>query len=76
MVKVVGGGFRATCANCGSSLEFTQDDTRAGEHMANNPEQEYYTVITCPRCRRAVDVTSVVGRSYSRPEFDYSDYDL
>lgn len=65
MVKVVGGGYKKRCDNCGRELEFTRSDVRAGEEIPGSEDRDHSSVIACPACHRSVDVTSVVGvKSY------------
>lgn len=79
MVKIVGGGHKATCNNCGSVLEFTRSDVRAGERQAQSYD-DHESVIICPKknCGRAVNVTKIVGTTSSevarRQELDDSGY--
>ncbi len=61
MVTVTGGGYETTCGNCGSTLSFTRSDVRVGAERPHDPDRDHDSVITCPRCRRAVIVTSIVG---------------
>lgn len=63
MVRIVGGGYEATCGNCGSVLEFTRSEVRAGARQPHSYDGEHVAVITCPKkkCGRSVDVTSLVG---------------
>ena len=51
----------AECSNCGTQMTFQNNEVRAGERMPNSPDQDHRSVITCPNCRKAVDVTSKVG---------------
>jgi|GEM_PF-5015568 len=66
MVKVVGRNpnFSASCGNCGAQLEFTRTDVRAGSN--SDDEGDRNSLITCPQCRRSIDVTSKVGRVDAR----------
>jgi DNA-directed RNA polymerase subunit RPC12/RpoP len=61
MVKVVGGGYKKRCDNCGRELEFTRSDVRAGKEIPGSDDRDHSSVIACPACRHSVDVTSVVG---------------
>ena len=61
MVKSLGGGFRKRCSNCGDELQFTRSDVRVGAAIQGSEDRDHKSVITCPTCRRPVDVTSVVG---------------
>lgn len=63
MPKVIGGGFQVGCSNCGSQLEFTRDEVKAGSVLPHDPDRDHDSVITCPKCRRPVRVTSIVGRT-------------
>jgi len=63
MVKVVGTSAQRQeyCNNCGKLLEFTLAEVRAGGPIPGDDEGEHTSIIICPNCRCAVDVTSLVG---------------
>lgn len=50
--------YMATCGNCGARFTFRRDELRAGAEKPNSPDRDHYTVVPCPQCRQAVDVTS------------------
>jgi hypothetical protein len=77
MVQVVGQNpnFSASCRNCGAQLAFTRKDIRAGSDR--DQEGDRNSLITCPQCRRPVDVTPKVGRvdAHTAAEQDRTDDD-
>ncbi len=63
MVQVVGRNpnYEVDCTNCGNKLAFTRKDVRAGQPIPGSEERDHRSVITCPGCRQAVDVTTKMG---------------
>lgn len=75
MVEIVGqdNRFEKSCGNCGAKLRFQKSDVRAGERLPHSHD-DHKSVITCPQCRRPVDVTTPYGPSsaetYARQQRD------
>lgn len=67
------------CQNCGAKLRFRLDEVKAGEQRPHSPDRDHSSVITCPDCRKTIDVTLQVGAtSYEQAakQRRYEDHDL
>ncbi|HKX73095.1 MAG TPA: hypothetical protein VJM32_03725 [Candidatus Saccharimonadales bacterium] len=70
---------KARCNNCGSELSFRLDEVKAGDPIPHDDEGEHHSVITCPKCRKSVNVTAQVGPATAQQvkqarDRDYDDY--
>lgn len=70
--------FQKKCSNCGVTFSYTRSETRVGQRVPHDPEGDYYSVVTCPGCKKAVNVGRASAEMVrARREEDMrSDYDL
>lgn len=55
--------FEKRCGNCGVTFSYACSEMYTGAKMPHDPDGDYYGVVDCPGCNRAVNVGRVDART-------------